>query len=252
MNQQPAVAPPAAVVAMHVQQPEEGPAVLLAGNQVTHAAPPVSGQADQAPAPAASQEHVATVAIVQQDPEHVQVKIELPATLVRTDAPSQQQTGTQPAPVEGVDQAGSATASDVHMPEAAGTSSVPETGKPVTTAEDAEDGELPDAANEQSATGSEAQSAQDPSPSTAAGLIDGSDADGAGAGGRRPRPIVFNLPPPEPVQPPEESAPITGSQPRGDRTPAPSTRGAHGKRGGTAAGRSLHSAARGKQARGRH
>ncbi len=240
-------------VQQHQQQPQESLAQSAATQQLNASAPPVTGQA------AAAQEHVATVVVTEQDPEHVQVKIERPAALVPSEVASQQHTGSEPAatPAEHIQQQADTDAGDVDMTEAAGdTAQQPAQSVPVQ--EDAEDGELPD---DNAVTGSQAQLiAQDPQSSAAqaTGQTDGSDAEATGAVGRKPRPIIFALPEPTLPEVPAVPAPVTEVHQRGGRTPAAGVRpGAHGRRGGTAAGRSLHSAARGApkgrgNSRGRH
>jgi hypothetical protein len=208
------------------------------------------------PAPPAAQQHVARVAVAQHDPDHVQVNIELPTALVNTEDLSHQQNATQPAPSAPAEDTEHNAIGDVDMTEAAAGGGDPAVeAKSAAGREEAEDGELP-GAGDNVATGSEAQGTQNLDSSGAAagaGQTDGSDGDGANPSARKPREIVFALPPPAsapPSEAPQPSAPATAAQQRGGRAPT-ARGGASGRRGGTAAGRSVASAARGAPSKGR-
>ncbi len=205
------------------------------------------------PAPPAAQQHVARVAVAQHDPDHVQVNIELPTALVNTEDASHQQNATQPAPSAPAEDAEHNASGDVDMTEAAAGGSDPAVeAKSAAGGEEAEDGELP-GAGDNVATGSQGTQNLDSSGAAAgAGQTDGSDGDGANPAARKPREIVFALPPPAaaPSEAPQPSAPATAAQQRGGR--GPTARGAApGRRGGTSAGRSVASAARGGPSKGR-
>ena len=207
------------------------------------------------PAQPAAQQHVARVAVAQHDPDHVQVNIELPAALVNAEDASHPQNAIQPAPSAPAEDTEHNASGDVDMTEAAAGGSDPTVeAKPAAGGEEAEDGELP-GAGDNVATGSQAQDTQDLDSSGAtagAGQTDGSDGDGANPAARKPREIVFALPPPasSPSEAPQPSAPATAAQQRGGR--APTARGtAPGRRGGTAAGRTVASAARGGPSKGK-
>ena len=162
---------------------------------------------------AAGQEHVAKVAVTQQDPERVQVKIELPSSIVHVDEAPQQPKATQQTAGQAGDaqQGVGAETDDMEM-----TQDPTEDARSEGEGDDAEDGELPEGddaeAGEVEAPGSQ--------PQPTAGQGDGSDADGAASGTGR-RPIVFNLgqtgtPSAEPSEP---SAPASGGQQRTSRAP---------------------------------
>ena len=206
------------------------------------------------PVPPVAQQHVARVAVAQHDPDHVQVNIQLPTALVNTENVSHQQNATQPAPSAPAEETEHKASGDVDMTEAAAGGGDPAVeAKSAAGGEEAEDGELP-GANDNVATSSQAQGAQNLDSSGAAagaGQTDGSDGDGANPAARKPREIVFALPPPAPApsEAPQPSAP-TAAQQRGGRAPT-ARGGASGRRGGTAAGRSVASAARGAPSKGR-
>ena len=172
---------------------------------------------------APQQQHIARVAVMQQDPERVQVKIEMPSSVVHLTNPElpQQLGGAQPAQqMEAAQTAATSTevaeAVDVDMTEgpAAATSHA---AKPEVAGNDTEDGELPDAddgeAGEQEAPEAQLQA------TPAAGQGDASDADGNASGTGR-KPIIFNL---QGAGVSEPSPPVTGSQPRTSRPPPSGT-----------------------------
>ena len=211
-------------------------------------APAIMPETDDAPPPQTSeavagaaatsvapqQQHIARVAVTQQDPERVQVKIEMPSSVVHSTNPElPQQLGVaQPAQqMEDVQQMGvaqpaatpiqTAEAVDVDMMEGPANAA-----KPEVAGDDAEDGELPDAddgeAGEQEGSGAQLQAtpaAVDGAAAATAGQGDACDADGnAGSTGRKP--IIFNL---QGAGTSEPSPPTTGSQPRTSRPPPSGT-----------------------------
>ena len=217
-------------------------------------APIIMPETDDAPAPQASeaageagatsaateQQHIARVAVTQQDPERVQVKIEMPSSVVHVTNPDLPQDistyiqlgGAQPAQqMEDVQQmkiaqpaatnTEVAEAVDVDMTEgpATASSNAAQSEEP---GDDTEDGELPDAdefeADEQEAPEAQLQAtpaAGDSAAATSAGQGDASDADG-NAGGTGRKPIIFNL---QGAGVSEPSPSVTGSQPRTSRPP---------------------------------
>ena len=206
----------------------------------------ISEAAASAAAPE-QQQHVARVAVTQQDPEHVQVKIEMPASVVHLTNPNppQQLEAAQPAqqmevaqlvevaqpaqqlevalpaatPAEVADPV--ADPIDVDMTEGAAAAAMPDAAQPEALGDDAEDGELPDAddieAEEQEAPGAQLQSTPAAGDGGAAATAGQDDADGnASATGRKP--IIFSLPGVAPAS--EPSPPVAGSQPHTSRPPS--------------------------------
>lgn len=192
----------------------------------------VPGQAGVPSAALQQQQHTARVAVMQQDPERVQVSIEMPTSVVQlTPLPAAQAEVAQPAATTGetadVDMAeGSADAAPDAAPDAEKTE--PDAARTEAAGEDAEDGELPDADAaaavgeiETPGTQLQASPAAGSSAAAAAGQGAASDADGnPGRTGRKP--IVFDLAPGGASEP---SAPVTGSQPQTGGTPASGTSG---------------------------
>ena len=187
---------------------------------------------------APQQQHIARVAVTQQDPERVQVKIEMPSSVVHLTNPDlpQQLGGAQPAQqtedvqrMEVSQPAAMPTevteAVDVDMTEGPPTATS-NAAKPEVAGDDTEDGELPDAddgeAGEQEAPGGQllaTPAAGDGAAGGTAGQGDTSDADG-NVGGTGRKPIIFNL---QGAGVSEPSPPATGSQPRTSRPPPSGT-----------------------------
>ena len=221
------------------QQPAEetqAPAIM------TDVAPPpqiceADGEA-AATSAAPRQQHIARVAVTQHDPERVQVKIEMPSSVVHLTNPDlpQQLGGVQPAQqmedVQQMELAQPATtptevaeAVDVDMTEGSA-AAASKAAPPEVAGDDTEDGELPDAddgeAGEQEAPGAQllaTPAAGDGAAAASAGQGDASDADG-NAGGTGRKPIIFNL---QGAGVSEPSPPVTGSQPRTSRPPPSGT-----------------------------
>ena len=188
------------------------------------------------PSAALEQQHTASMAVTQQDPERVQVKIEMPASVVQvTPPPPQQPEVAQPGGQAGVAQPAAtpgevAEAGDVDMAEGsadAAPDAALDAAQTEAAGDDAEDGELPDAdaaaAGEVEALGTHLQAspaaaaaAAGESASAVAGQGTASDAD-ANAGRTGRKPIVFDLAPGGASEP---LAPATGSQPPTGGTPA--------------------------------
>ena len=228
-----------AVLPSTLQKPAEetqAPAIMP---ETDDAPPPqtseaVGGAAATSVAP--QQQHIARVAVTQQDPDRVQVKIEMPSSVVHLTNPGlPQQLGlAQPAQqMEDVQQMEvaqpaatpiqAAEAVDVDMTEDPA-AAISNAAEPEVAGYDAEDGELPDAddgeagGGEQEAPGAQLQAtpaAGDGAAAASAGQGDASDAD-ANAGGTGRKPIIFNL---QGAGTSEPSPPVTSSQPRTSRPP---------------------------------
>ena len=126
--------------------------------QPVAAQPAIVNQASQAATPAASEQHVARVAVTQHDPERVRVQIELPSNLVQHDVTPQQLAAMPAAPLQAVEQD---TGLDVSMTEAsAADAAAAATAKSENLDQEGEEGEVADATD--SAVAAEQPEALDP------------------------------------------------------------------------------------------
>lgn len=230
-----AVADATSVPNLDTQQPmllstSQKPAEDHQAHTGSASSPPTSAVA--APSVAPQQQHTARVAVMQQDPERVQVKIEMPSSVVQLPHPPQQvevaQAAQQVAAAPSAATPGEvAEVGDVDMAEGTAPDAAPDAATtPEPTGDDAEDGELPDAdaaaADEVEAPETQMQASLAAGDSAAAGAGQGATSEAdvtAGRTGRKPVPIVY-VAPGGASEPP---APVTTSQPRPGGTPASGT-----------------------------
>ena len=258
----------------HLPQQQQQ-AVPSSANQSTPEAPlsalapaflPASSQ--QGTAPTDAQDHVARVAVVQHD--RIEVSIQAPgsnaaaAESIPAEATTNQPESRLQSPPTQATLAGATTAETAHvaMTDATPTAQVAASTelmaatKSQGSEEDAKQGQMSDAggvsSNAEPGERTEEQ-AMEPEPvaATPAGQDEAADADGAAAGNQKRKAIVFQLPPTPAVESPAPTA--TGQEQQSEQQQTPGGRGLRGRgvgaggRGGTAAGNSVRSAARGGQ-----
>lgn len=250
-------------------------AVSSSANQLTPEAPLsalapafLPARSQQGTAPTDALDPVARVAVVQHD--RIEVRIQAPgsnaaaAESIPAEAATNQPESRQQSPPTQATLAGATTAetADVAMTDATPTVQVAASTEPMAATksrgseEDAEQGQMSDAggvtSNAEPGERTEEQ-AMEPEPvaATPAGQDEAADADGAAAGNQKRKAIVFQLPPTPAVESPAPTA--TGQEQQSEQQQTPGGRGLRGRgvgaggRGGTAAGNSVRSAARGGQ-----